>query len=414
MALVEALVSWWAVPAALGVVAASYLYAYLVTNGALRGIPAPPGVQLSSLWLLLAARRGSRYRAVDEAHRRLGAVVRIHPNHVSVADDGAIAAIYGNGNGFLKSDFYDAFVALRASIFSTRLRVEHTRKRKLVSHSFSATSVAQFEPYMRENIRLFVDQMDALVSGSPHRSAAGRPEARLDCLPWFNYLAFDIIGDLAFGAPFGMLRSGADVAELRLSPESPPRHAHAVEILNRRGEVSATLGCLPCLMPYARLLPDAFFTRGLGAVQEVTGITIARVKNRLDNPSSDQRKDLLTRLMEGCDAKGHEMARDELTSEAMAQMIAGSDTISTTSCVVNYLARNPRVLRMLQAELDAAIPDGTDVLTYDMVHHLKYLGWIIDETLRHHSPSAMGLPRVVSPNSPGVTILGHQFPRALS
>jgi benzoate 4-monooxygenase len=29
--------------------------------------------------------------------------VRIQPNHVSVADDKAIPAIYGHGNGFLKA-----------------------------------------------------------------------------------------------------------------------------------------------------------------------------------------------------------------------------------------------------------------------------------------------------------------------
>lgn len=37
----------------------------------------------------------------------------------------------------------------------------------------------------------------------------------MDALHWFNYLAFDVIGDLAFGAPFGMLKEGRDVAEVR-------------------------------------------------------------------------------------------------------------------------------------------------------------------------------------------------------
>lgn len=35
--------------------------------------------------------------------------------------------------------------------------------------------------------------------------------ASLDSLTWFNYLAFDIIGDLAFGAPFGMLEKERDM-----------------------------------------------------------------------------------------------------------------------------------------------------------------------------------------------------------
>jgi benzoate 4-monooxygenase len=62
--------------------------------------------------------------------------------------------------------------------------------------------------------------------------------AEIDALNWFNYLAFDIIGDLAFGKPFGMLERGEDIAEVKLSPDSKPTYAPAIEVLNRRGEVS--------------------------------------------------------------------------------------------------------------------------------------------------------------------------------
>jgi hypothetical protein len=60
----------------------------------------------------------------------------------------------------------------------------------------------------------------------------------MDALNWFNYLAFDVIGDLAFGAPFGMLKEGRDFAEVRLTPDAEPTFAPAIEVLNRRGEVS--------------------------------------------------------------------------------------------------------------------------------------------------------------------------------
>ena len=49
------------------------------------------------------ARRGRRYLAVDAAHKKYGKVVRIQPNHVSIADGDAIQIIYGHGNGFLKA-----------------------------------------------------------------------------------------------------------------------------------------------------------------------------------------------------------------------------------------------------------------------------------------------------------------------
>lgn len=223
----------------------------------------------------------------------------------------------------------------------------------------------------------------------------------MDCLKWFNYLAFDIIGDLAFGAPFGMLERGADMAEVRSSPDAEPIYASAIEILNRRGEVSATLGCLPQLKPWAAYLPDPFFSKGLSAVQNLAGIGIARVTNRLENPPDINRKDLLARLMEGRDEKGQPLGREELTAEALTQLIAGSDTTSNSSCALLYwVVRTKGVLANLQGELDQAIPDTVDVPTFEMVKDLPYLSNVINETLRIHSTSGIGLPRQVPPESP--------------
>ncbi|KAK3326057.1 putative benzoate 4-monooxygenase cytochrome P450 [Apodospora peruviana] len=405
MTIINYIYSPWA-PAVLLVAAiASYLWSYLVTYCHLRRIPAPFPAQFSNLWLLSVVRRGNRYERVDELHKELGPVVRIQPNHVSVNDDEAIQIIYGHGNGFTKSSFYDAFVSIRRGLFNTRDRAEHTRKRKIVSHTFSAKSVAQFEPYIHSNLELFVRQWDNLISRS-----AGK-EAHIDCLNWFNYLAFDVIGDLAFGAPFGMLSSGADMAEVRSSPDSPPIYAPAIDILNRRGEVSAALGSLPALKPYAKWLPDPFFSKGLEAVENLAGIAIACVKARLENPPPVTRKDLLERLMEGRDEKGERLCREELTAEALTQLIAGSDTTSNSSCALLFhVMRTPGVLEKLREELDKAVPEYIDVPTFDMVKELPYLQAVVNETLRFHSTSGIGLPRQIPEDSAGVEIRGYYFP----
>lgn len=207
-----------------------------------------------------------------------------------------------------------------------------------------------------------------------------------------------------------MLAAGADIAEIRMSPTSPPIYAPACEILNRRGEVSATLGCLPQLKPYAKWLPDPFFRQGLQAVQNLAGIAVARVTDRLESPPDITRKDLLSRLMEGRDEKGEPLGREELTAEALTQLIAGSDTTSNSSCALLYhVVRTPGVLEKLQQEIDEAVPADADVPTYEQVKRLPYLGNVFNETLRYHSTSGIGLPREVPPNSPGVEIHGRRF-----
>ena len=305
------------------------------------------------------------------------------------------------------SEFYDAFVSIQRGIFTTRDRAQHTRKRKIISHTFSPKSVGQFETYIHGNLDLFTQQWDRLIAEADTADGS----AHIDCLKWFNYLAFDIIGDLAFGGPFGMLGRGADLAEVRPSPDSPPIYGPAIEILNRRGEVSATLGCLPQLQPWASYLPDPFFSRGLSAVKSLAGIAIARVKNRLENPPAVERLDVLARLMQGKDDKGEPLGREELTAEVLTQLIAGSDTTSNSSCaVLYYVCRTPGCLSKLQAELDAALPLGERVPTYDAVRDLPYLGAVIHETLRIHCTSGIGLPRLIPAGSPGVTLKGRHFP----
>ncbi|KAL4724381.1 hypothetical protein ACLX1H_008995 [Fusarium chlamydosporum] len=404
MALTELLVSPWAPVALIVAIVAWYILPW-ASNKDLRGIPAPFPAQFTNLWLLSTCRRGKRYEIVDQVHKKLGVLVRIAPNHVSVADADAINTIYGHGNGFLKADFYDTFVSIRRGLFNTRDRAEHSRKRKIVSHTFAPKSVLEFEPYIRQNLEVFIKQWDR-ISSNKERDGYGR----VDCLNWFNFLAFDIIADLAFGKPFGMLASGADIAEVKASPTSPTIYAPAVEIMNRRGEVSATLGCLPQLKPYAKYLPDPFFSQGLQAVENLAGIAIARVSERLERGGDSTRKDLLARLMQGRDEKGEPLGRDELTAEALTQLIAGSDTTSNSSCALLYhVVRTPGVMQKLYEEITAAVPEDIDIPDFESVKHLPYLGHCINETLRIHSPSGIGLPREIPPNHKGVTLHGRYF-----
>lgn len=145
------------------------------------------------------------------------------------------------------------------------------------------------------------------------------------------------------------------------------------------------------------------------AIENLAGIAIARVNARLEQPSD--RVDLLARLMEGRDETGNKLGREELTAEALTQLIAGSDTTSNTSCALLYHCLvTPHVIPKLTQELDAALPDANAVPTFAQVKDLPYLDAVIKETMRIHSTSSLGLPRIIPPG-PGVTISGRHFPQ---
>lgn len=204
------------------------------------------------------------------------------------------------------------------------------------------------------------------------------------------------------------------MAEVQLTPNAPPTTAPAIEVLNRRGEVSNAIGCMPQIKPYAKYIPDPFFYKGVEAVKNLAGIAIARVNERLAAAERGeiQRVDLLARLMEGKDENGNKLCREELTAEALTQLIAGSDTTSNTSCALLFhCLMHSKVVEKLQAELDSALPSD-EVPKFDQVRDLPYLNMVIQETLRLHSTSSAGLPRVVPPG-PGVHLAGHFFPPGL-
>lgn len=316
----------------------------------------------------------------------------------------------------LNSFFYEAFVSGVPGVFNVRNRQEHTRKRKIIAHAFSPGAVHDFEEHMSANLTRWVDQLDKIAS-----RPAANGFADVNMMPWCTFLAFDIIGDLAFGAPFGMVTRGRDECEATL-PGRPTTYVAGAETLNRRGEVSSTLGLLPELRPFAKYLPDPFFSRGLQSVKNLHGIALKAVSGRLEaaeKGGADQgkkRHDILEMLVNAKDSDGQPISREELVSEALTQLIAGSDTVSNTACAVVYWIldgerRNPgQILSRLQAELDEAIPTDSPIAAHEQVKNLRFLRQCIDEGMRLHSTSAIGLPRIVTSEG-GVAYGEHHFPK---
>ncbi|KAI0999052.1 Benzoate 4-monooxygenase [Podosphaera aphanis] len=370
----------------------------------LRGIPGPLFARLSSFWLFYQARKGKRYLSVDQVHKQYGKLARIQPNHVSIADETAISAIYGHGNGLLKNEYYQNFVSGAPNTFNMRNPDDHTQRRKITSHVYSAKSISQLEVHVRENIALFAQQWDQLAA------KAENGYAKIDCLLWFSLLSFDIVGDLAFGKPFGMLKKGDDIVELRKIPDGPPVYASTFQDLSKRGQASATLGCIPGLEKYAWYIPDPFFREGIAGIENLTRIALSSVKRRIEGKVDPDRTDILALLMQGRNSSGPQLSRAELNSEAVMLLFAGSDTVSNTACsILYYILHTAHVLPKLRAELDAALSDDIVVPNFEQVKYLPYLHNVINEAMRIYSTSSIGLPRDVPPGS-GIHILGQYFP----
>ncbi|POW22382.1 hypothetical protein PSHT_01261 [Puccinia striiformis] len=370
-----------------------YILGYSWNKHQINHFPGPFLAKFSRLWLGYHTRFGKRYQIIHELHQKHGRFVRIAPNELSIADPDAIAVVLGHGTGTTKSKFYDAFVAIHRGLFNTRDRADHTRKRKIISSTFSQKSILEFEPYIADTLACFLRKMDQ-VAAEPNSVHDHKPQSDskedddegwriLDILPWFNYLAFDIIGDLAFGERFGMIERGADIAGVE--KEGEVLYLPAIQILNERGEFSATQGSLPAgLRPYMKYI-DPWFSRGAASVKNLTGPGCRPVRMRMDP-----------------------MGKDELIVESL-YLLTIAIKLELYDPLVGDQA-SERVYQKLMQELDENLGTEAGVVSYADSKDLKYLNACINETLRIHSTSSIGLPRIL-PRT--VSFKGHILSKGL-
>lgn len=131
-----------------------------------------------------------------------GPVFRVSPNELSFASVPSWRAIYGpppNGRGHcIKSEFYDVFSAGYDSkcIGSERLPQRHAQMKKAMSPAFSTTALREQEDIIRGCVDAFIDKIRA-------HSLRG---TSLNMTHWYEMLAFDILGELAFGQSFNCIR----------------------------------------------------------------------------------------------------------------------------------------------------------------------------------------------------------------
>lgn len=139
---------------------------------------------------------------IKSLHEKYGPVVRIGPNELSYSSANSWKDIYGHVGGrktFTKSSFYND--GTEPSILSERDPHKHGKLRRLLSNGFSARSLAEQEPVVQQFVDKFIMQVNKHVT---------KPKGD-DMVKWYTFVAFDIIGDLAFGDPFGSLEDGESI-----------------------------------------------------------------------------------------------------------------------------------------------------------------------------------------------------------
>lgn len=205
----------------------------------------------------------------------------------------------------------------------------------------------------------------------------------------YNSCTFDIMADLTFGEPLGMLESSEYTPWVKAVFEG---FKFGV-IWNLRLEYPTLAPIAEWLVPKSiRKMEKAHFD-----------YSAERVDRRLAEETKKDRADIWGLVLE---KKDNQMNLGQMHANSSLFMVAGTETTATLlSGLTYYLLKHPDKLRKVTDEVRTLTEEE---LTLEQLPRLPYLNACFEEGLRVYPPVPVGLPRVVPKE--GTSICGEWVP----
>ncbi|OCL11142.1 putative cytochrome P450 [Glonium stellatum] len=366
----------------------AYTFVITVYNLYFHPLAAYPGPFLARstlLWRIYHSMGGRFHIAIDRQHRKYGSVFRVSPNELSFASVESWKSIYGHPPAgkpsLIKSEFYEMYGAGFSSlcIGSERDPQKHNKMRKSLSAAFSTKALSEQEDIVTKTIDKFVIRIG---------KDGGLETGGLNMTKWYEMIAFDILGEMAFGESFHCMETGKPHfwSELILD------HLYFITLADN-------LRRFPLVRTFAKLLfPSTVAVRNQNSVYSRD-----QVSKRLGKKTS--RKDFLTNLVGKLE--NGEIEREEMNAHVSTLVIAGGETVATfLAATTFYLLKSIACYGRLREEIRNRFASYGEINAAS-AQQLPYLQAVISEGLRIYPPGSQGFPRV----SPGVFVDGRWVPK---
>ncbi|KEF51473.1 cytochrome P450 oxidoreductase [Exophiala aquamarina CBS 119918] len=366
------------------------------------GIPGPAVAAYTKFWRLYDVWKGEAHLTAISIHRKYGPVVRIAPNHVSIADPSFIPVIYNIKENYTKSAFYPIQCISwkkrpEMNLFSTRDPNYHRTEKRKVGAAYSLPNLLESEAAIDSCIDLFMSQLDGYE----------RDQKPVDLGAWLQYFAFDVVGEVTFSSKLGFLEQGKDVDGMMKAIEGMLTYA-------------ALCGQVPEYHKF--LLGNPLFSMLMPAMEtwnQVLMFTLKAINGRasikrdgeLINADSEGR-DMLSRWAYVKSSDPLKMSTRDIIVHLSTNVFAGSDTTAIAlRAVIYYLCRNTQCMKTVVDEIDQAAEQGklSSPITYkESTTFLPYFNAVLKEAMRIHPSVGLLMERHVP--AEGVEIAGHFIP----
>lgn len=270
----------------------------------------------------------------------------------------------------------------------TARKEDHARLRKVLNHAFSDRAY-------RDQVPLFVGHVDTLI-GSLHEQVHGQYLGKVNIAKWYNWMSFDVIGDLSFGQPFNCLKT---------------QNYHPwVDLIFGNLKGLAIMGACNRFAILRRLIPYFIPKRLLQMREDHMAATVRTVNRRMELETD--RPDFMTPIIAHNDEKQNGLTRPEIMANMSMFIIAGSDSVAgILTGTTYYLLQNPEIMQKLNEEIESAFT-SEEQITPQSVGDLPVMLACLAETHRIYPAAVTGQPMVVPPA--GDTICGQWVPGGVS
>ncbi|KAI0068521.1 cytochrome P450 [Artomyces pyxidatus] len=368
-------------------IAASLLALYIILNAVyqlvlspLSDIPGPWYAAISDFWLTTHVLRLQQCKTIHSLFETYGPVVRVGPNKVVFNDFLTTKGVY-TIHKFDKSTYYKSLLTNNNDHAMTTLpHALHAARKKGYAPHYNPASLSLFQPEMHSYTLTLVDTLDRMAGDS------------VDCLCLFRQLMVDIISASSFGYHVGAVSKWTKNSEDPLST--------AIGDFPKRGILRSAVPTwawnLVCRIPNKRWRQLCDSDR---IMAEFVSARVYETRSQMASGKMDgsDKVTLVQRLLQYHTGPSSDAMPDrDIISEHMGHLIAGSDTTSTTLSYLCWeLTRRPDIVKHLQNEIDAAMPDSRSIPDISVLQKLPYLNGFVKEGLRVYSAAPSLLERVV-------------------
>lgn len=319
-------------------------------------------------------------------HNKYGEAVRFGPNEVSFITAEAWKDIYSHGHGDQQLPKVLHSTSNPSDIISAN-NADHSRFRRALSHTFSTRGLQAQEPILRGYVDKLIERL---------KEVASSPNPKTNMVKWYNLTTFDLIGDLAFGEPFG----GLDTSEYHYWVATIFQAVRGIAFVKLRDVYPLFFRIMSLFLSPKHLLEAR--KRQI----EYSNLT---VRKRLQSDLHRDPADFMDSMLRYRGDKEKGLTDKEMEANANILIIAGSETSATLLSGVTYwLLRTPDALQKVTHEVRSSISSESDI-SFQTVSRLPYMLACLNEALRIYPPAPGGLERMTIPPGP-VKISGYTIP----